>query len=138
MSAVDSLMYPLAHRTISLAFGALCISSLTTLESVHDTWLSPGRSHHRCWLASAQAAPAATSAAPHRHACAHAWPARQGRLPLLLATAPLLLTCRRGWLAQHAEAQAMSSCRRECDVSRPCAIALAACCPHWRTGHLAG
>jgi hypothetical protein len=46
MTSVDSLMYPLAHRAISLAFGALCTSFLTALKSVHDTWPSPGRGHH--------------------------------------------------------------------------------------------
>jgi hypothetical protein len=46
MTSVDSLMYPLAHRAISLVFRALCTSFLTTLKSVHGTWPSPRRGHH--------------------------------------------------------------------------------------------
>ena len=39
-------MYPLAHRAISLVFGARCTRFLLASESVHSTYLSPGRGHH--------------------------------------------------------------------------------------------
>jgi len=92
LATVDSLMYPLAHRAISLAFGALRTSFLPALKSVHDTWLGPRRGHHRCWLASAHCR---SGHAHFRTDCVPppclrkrtALALRHGRLPPLPATA---------------------------------------------------